>query len=94
MELARLLALLSGPSASPGPVAEVEVCQTYTSAVFLAGPYVYRTKKPVDLGFLDFTMLQKSELGSTHGTFSALSLHPVPRPTRAVSAMYHRDERN
>jgi hypothetical protein len=35
------------------------VRQTHISVVFLAGPYVYKIKKPVNLGFLDFSTLEK-----------------------------------
>jgi aminoglycoside phosphotransferase family enzyme/predicted kinase len=59
MELPELLELLSQPAAYPYPVEEVEVRQTHISAVFLAGPYVYKVKKPVNLGFLDFSTLEK-----------------------------------
>ncbi len=41
------------------PVDEVEVRQTHISVVFLAGPYVYKIKKPLDLGFLDYSTLEK-----------------------------------
>jgi aminoglycoside phosphotransferase family enzyme/predicted kinase len=41
------------------PVEDVEVRHTHISVVFLAGPYVYKIKKPVDLGFLDFSTLAK-----------------------------------
>jgi hypothetical protein len=37
----------------------VEVRQTHISVVFLAGDYVYKIKKPVQLGFLDFSTLEK-----------------------------------
>jgi len=33
--------------------------QTQMSYVFIAGDYVYKTKKPVDFGFLDYTTLDK-----------------------------------
>lgn len=33
--------------------------QTQMSFVFLTGDYVYKVKKPVDLGFLDYTTLEK-----------------------------------
>jgi hypothetical protein len=35
------------------------VRQTHISVVFLAAPYVYKVKKPVDFGFLDFSTLEK-----------------------------------
>jgi aminoglycoside phosphotransferase family enzyme len=59
MELSRLIESLSKPSAYPHPVDEVTVHQTHISVVFLAGPFAYKIKKPVDLGFLDFTTLQR-----------------------------------
>ncbi len=43
----------------PHPVDEVELVQTHISYVLLAGDFVYKFKKPVDFGFLDFTSLEK-----------------------------------
>jgi len=37
----------------------VEMAQTQMSFVFLADDYVYKVKKPVNLGFLDYTTLDK-----------------------------------
>jgi hypothetical protein len=37
----------------------VELMQTHISWVFLAGEYVYKVKKPVNLGFLDFRTLAR-----------------------------------
>src|SRR5436190_6229554 len=59
MELVRLIEALSEPAAYPHAVEGVEVRQTHISVVFLAGPYAYKLKKPVNLGFLDFTTLDK-----------------------------------
>ena len=58
MEVSRLIEALSHPAAYPDPVEMVEVCQTHISVVFLAGPYAYKVKKPVNLGFLDFSTLE------------------------------------
>src|SRR3954447_2469010 len=57
MDLARMIEALSDPAAYPGakPVDVVEVRQTHISVVFLAGRYAYKIKKPVDLGFLDYS---------------------------------------
>ncbi|MFE8017199.1 AAA family ATPase [Streptomyces antibioticus] len=41
----------AGPNESPG----AEVCETHTAIVFFAGDRAYKVKKPVDLGFLDYT---------------------------------------
>jgi len=38
---------------------KVEVVQTHISYVFIAGEHVYKVKKPVNFGFLDFTTLEK-----------------------------------
>jgi aminoglycoside phosphotransferase family enzyme/predicted kinase len=57
--LPELINALSDPRAYPGPVAGVTVVQTHISAVFLAGEFAYKVKKPVSLGFLDFGTLAK-----------------------------------
>lgn len=41
------------------PVDTVELVQTHISYVLLAGDFVYKFKKPVDFGFLNFTTLDK-----------------------------------
>jgi uncharacterized protein len=58
MELPALLAALSDPAAYPRP-GLVEVRQTHLSAAFLVGDTVYKVRKPVNLGFVDFTTLDK-----------------------------------
>jgi len=37
----------------------VKIIQTHASYIFIAGNYVYKLKKPVDFGFLDFSTLGK-----------------------------------
>jgi len=59
MELAPLIEALSAAAAYPCPVEAVEVRHTHISVVFLAGPSAYKVKKPVNLGFLDFSTLDK-----------------------------------
>jgi len=41
------------------PVDSVELIETHISWVFLTGAFVYKVKKPVDMGFLDFSTLEK-----------------------------------
>ncbi len=41
------------------PAVERELIETHISWVILAGDYVYKIKKPVNLGFLDFSTLEK-----------------------------------
>jgi uncharacterized protein len=55
----RLLTELSQPAAYPYAVDTVTVQQTHISMVFLAGPFVFKVKKPVQLGFLDFSTLER-----------------------------------
>ena len=43
----------------------IEVVQTHISFVVLTGSYAYKIKKPVNLGFLDFTTLDKRHLNCT-----------------------------
>lgn len=57
--LDELVAALSRPCAYPHPAPEVEAVQTHISVVFLAGDRAYKIRKPVDLGFLDFTTLER-----------------------------------
>ncbi|HLF77665.1 MAG TPA: AAA family ATPase [Dehalococcoidia bacterium] len=43
----------------PRPPREIELVQTHISYVFLVDDEVFKVKKPVDLGFVDFTTLAK-----------------------------------
>ncbi len=54
-----LLDFLLLPSSYPHYTDEVIHIQTHASDVFIAAPYVYKVKKPVNLGFLDFSTLEK-----------------------------------
>ena len=54
-----LIRALLDPDAYPHPVDRVELLQTHISYVLLAGEHVYKVKKPVDFGFLDFSTLGK-----------------------------------
>jgi uncharacterized protein len=58
-ELPELIQALLDPQVYPEPPPRVELAQTQISYVFLAGDYVYKIKKPVDMGFLDYTTLEK-----------------------------------
>lgn len=57
--LAELVRDLSRPAAYRRPVERVERLETHVSLLFFAGDRVYKVKKPVDLGFLDFTTLAR-----------------------------------
>ena len=58
-ELNDIVQALSVPSAYPEPAVKVDIAQTHVSFVFIAGDFVFKIKKPVDMGFLDFTTLEK-----------------------------------
>jgi aminoglycoside phosphotransferase family enzyme/predicted kinase len=50
---------LRSKGAYPSPPKRIELIQTHISYVFLADDEVFKVKKPVDLGFVDFTTLAK-----------------------------------
>ena len=50
---------LKNPDALPENTGNVDVVQTHISVVFIADHFVYKIKKPVDFGFLDFSTLEK-----------------------------------
>ena len=54
-----LVTALLNPEAYPHNPQMVELVQTQMSFLFLTGDYVYKVKKPVDLGYLDYTTLEK-----------------------------------
>lgn len=55
----RLIAFLQSASSYPHRPREVRLIQTHISWVFVASPFVFKVKKPVNLGFLDFSTLKK-----------------------------------
>ncbi len=55
----QLTTALLDPSFYPHAPAQVEMIQTHISFIFLAGDYVYKVKKAVNFGFLDFTSLDQ-----------------------------------
>jgi uncharacterized protein len=59
MDIAVLRETLQDPAVYPEPTTTVEVRETHISLVFLTDLYVYKIKKPIDLGFLDFSTLDQ-----------------------------------
>ncbi len=47
------------PTAWPESVTEIRHIETHISTVLLTGEYAYKIKKPIDLGFLDFSTLAR-----------------------------------
>jgi len=54
-----IIEALKKPAAYDEEVAYIRLLQTHISYIFLTGRYAYKVKKPVNLGFLDFTTLEK-----------------------------------
>ena len=50
---------LSHPEAYPHATGNIEVVETHISWIFLTDSWAYKVKKTLDLGFLDFSTLQK-----------------------------------
>ncbi len=59
MPLQPLISALLDPSVYPEPVAKVILRQTHISYLFFTPRFVYKVKKPVNFGFLDFSTLKK-----------------------------------
>jgi hypothetical protein len=53
-----LVAALRDPARFPHPVTQVRVLETHISWVLLTGAFAYKLKRPVTLGFLDFSTLE------------------------------------
>ena len=58
-ELAELIRSLRDPACYDHPAGPVQVIETHISYVLLTGAFAYKIKKPLDLGFLDFSSLAK-----------------------------------
>ena len=56
--MAALIDALHDPRCYPHAVRLIHTVETHISWVVLTGPYAYKIKKPVNLGFLDFGTLQ------------------------------------
>jgi aminoglycoside phosphotransferase family enzyme/predicted kinase len=80
----RVIAALCDPRRYPHPVAQVEHLETHISHVLLAGDFAYKIKKPLNLGFLDFSDLRarrsycEKELRLNRRSASALYLEVIP----------------
>ncbi|MDZ4403593.1 AAA family ATPase [Prosthecobacter sp.] len=62
----RLLSFLSDIDSYPHHPPQVTLVQTHASWVFIAPPFVYKIKKPVNLGFLDFSTLELRHADCEH----------------------------
>jgi aminoglycoside phosphotransferase family enzyme len=59
LDIPALQKALLNPAVYPDKPKEVKLIETHISLLFLTGNDVYKVKKPVDFGFLDFTSLEK-----------------------------------
>jgi aminoglycoside phosphotransferase family enzyme len=55
----QVLIALRKPETYPEKPGHIEIIQTHISFVFLTKEFVYKVKKPVNFGFLDFSSLEK-----------------------------------
>jgi len=60
-KLPEIATALLQPAAYPDPTDGVELAQTQMSFVFLTQKFVYKTKKPVNFGYLDYSTLEKRQ---------------------------------
>ena len=73
------------PSAYPKMPEKITLAQTHISTVFIGDEFVYKVKKPVNFGFLDFSTLEKRkyycnkevELNSRFSEGVYLGVYPV-----------------
>jgi aminoglycoside phosphotransferase family enzyme/predicted kinase len=56
---ATLVRALDNPRAFGHPLRHLRLLETHISWIILTGNYAYKIKKPVDLGFLDFSTLER-----------------------------------
>jgi len=59
LQISSLRGALLHPELYPDHPQTIQLIETHISLLFLTGNYVYKIKKPVDFGFLDFTSLEK-----------------------------------
>ena len=87
------------PDAYDHPADDLRLHETHSSWVVLAGPYAYKLKKPVDLGFLNFTTVERrradceEEVRLNRRFSSSVYLGVVEIAERDRSISGHRPER-
>ncbi len=59
MDTEKLIEALHKSEAYPEPTSNIKLVQTHISWVFIGDEFVYKLKKPVNFGFLDFSTLEK-----------------------------------
>jgi aminoglycoside phosphotransferase family enzyme/predicted kinase len=79
---------LCQPRFYPHRPGEVQLLQTHISYVFLAGPLVYKVKKPVDFGFLNYSTLRRRAFWCRREV--ELNRRLAPDLYRGVAKIYRR----
>ena len=88
MHHSELIRKLLEPAAYPHGVHDLQLIETHISWVILTGEYAYKVKKPVTLGFLDFSALEQrkffceEELRVNRRTAPKIYLDVVPIGTK------------
>jgi aminoglycoside phosphotransferase family enzyme len=85
MEKSKLIDDLMDSSSYPEDLKNIQLAQTHISIVFIGDKFVYKIKKPVNFGFLDFSTLEKRkhyckkevELNSRFSDNVYLGVYPV-----------------
>lgn len=62
MDISLLTSILQKPQVYDHRVTHVQFVETHISLLFLTGNFVYKIKKPVNFGFLDFSSLAKRKI--------------------------------
>ena len=97
MELQYKVEDLLKPEAYLHKPQKIELIQTQMSFIFLTGDYVYKVKKPVDLGYLDYTTLEKRlffchqelELNRRLCPEAYLAVVPITESCQLSAVSYH-----
>jgi aminoglycoside phosphotransferase family enzyme/predicted kinase len=90
MEQKELLKAMQNPDFYPERPDRVDVVETHISTLFLTDRFVYKVKKPVNFGFLDFTSLSAREYFCEQELF--LNQRLSSNVYLAVSPIYQAEE--
>ena len=77
MQANPIVEAMLNPQTYPEKTGKIELIQTHISFVFVTENYVYKVKKPVNFGFLDFSTLDKRKAFLRKRTPTKQT--PVPR---------------
>jgi uncharacterized protein len=86
-----LISFLQQPGSYPHQPQEVEIRQTHGSILAIVPPYVYKVKKSIDLGFMNFTSLAARKTNSERELY--LNSRLCPDMYLAVVPVYGKEGR-